>query len=147
LIHPEIAMSTRTTSAPISARVGEVLNRDPAAVRQRVEAMEALLEGLFVVPGTRFRVGLDALLGLVPVGGTVIAGAFGSWLAWEARNLGMPKSTFVRMAGNIAFDTALGAIPVLGTVYDFFFRSNTRNLKIIRRWLDEHHPLAVDPKE
>jgi Domain of unknown function (DUF4112) len=147
LIHPEIAMSTRSTSAPISARVGEVLNRDPAAVRQRVEAMEALLEGLFVVPGTRFRVGLDALLGLVPVGGTVIAGAFGSWLAWEARNLGMPKSTFVRMAGNIAFDTALGAIPVLGTVYDFFFRSNTRNLKIIRRWLDEHHPLAVDPKE
>jgi hypothetical protein len=57
----------------------------------------------------------------------------------------MPKSTFVRMVGNIAFDTALGAIPVLGTVSDFFFRSNTRNLKIIRKWLDEYHPAAVDP--
>ena len=138
-------MPTRTTSATVSAHMDKLLNRDLAAVRQRVEAMEALLEGLFVVPGTRFRVGLDALLGLVPVGGTVIAGAFGCWLAWEARNLGMPKTTFVRMVGNIAFDTALGAIPVLGTVSDFFFRSNTRNLKIIRKWLDEYHPAAVDP--
>jgi hypothetical protein len=112
----------------------------PAAVRRRVEAMERLLEGLFVIPGTNRRVGLDVLLDIIPVGGSVIAAVMGSWLAWEARNLGMPKHTYARMAGNIGFDALLGAIPFIGAVPDFFFRSNTRNLKIIKRWLDHHHP-------
>ena len=93
-----------------------------------------------VIPGTKQRVGLDVLLDLIPVGGSVIAAAMGSYLAWEARNLGMPKSTLVRMAGNIGFDALLGAIPFVGAVPDFFFRSNTRNLRIIKRHLDRHHP-------
>lgn len=113
---------------------------DPLAVRQRVEAMERLLEGLFVIPGTNRRVGLDVILDLLPFGGTVVAAAMGSWLAWEARSLGMPKSAMARMAGNIGFDALLGAIPFIGAVPDFFFRSNTRNLRIIKRHLDRHHP-------
>ena len=52
----------------------------------------------------------------------------------------MPKSTIVRMVGNIGFDALLGAIPLVGAVPDFFFRSNTRNLKIIKKHLDRHHP-------
>ncbi len=113
---------------------------DPAAVRRRIEAMERLLEGLFVIPGTNRRVGLDVLLDIIPVGGSVIAAVIGSWLAWEARNLGMPKHVYARMAGNIGIDALLGAIPWVGAIPDFFFRSNTRNLKIIKRWLDKHHP-------
>lgn len=113
---------------------------EPAAVRRRIEAMEKLLEGLFVVPGTRRRVGLDVILDVIPVGGSVIAAAMGSWMAWEARNLGMPKTAMLRMAGNIGFDALLGAIPFIGAVPDFFFRSNTRNLKIIKKYLDRHHP-------
>ncbi len=113
---------------------------DPASVRRRIAAMERLLEGLFVIPGTNQRVGLDVLFGLLPVGGSVIAAAMGSWIAWEARNLGMPKHAFVRMAGNIGVDALLGAIPLVGAIPDFFFRSNTRNLRIVKRWLDKHHP-------
>lgn len=113
---------------------------DPAAVRRRVEAMERLLEGLFVIPGTNRRVGLDVLLDIIPVGGSVIAAVMGSWLAWEARNLGMPKHVYARMAGNIGVDALLGAIPWVGAIPDFFFRSNTRNLKIIKKHLDRHHP-------
>ena len=113
---------------------------DAASVRLRVEAMEHLLEGLFVIPGTERRVGLDVILNLLPFGGSAIAAAMGSYLAWEARNLGMPKFTFVRMAGNIGVDLMFGAIPFLGAIPDFFFRSNTRNLKLIKRWLDKHHP-------
>jgi hypothetical protein len=64
----------------------------------------------------------------------------GAWMAWEANNLGMPKRHMVRMAGNIGVDTLLGAIPLVGVVPDLFFRSNTRNLKIIKKWLDKHHP-------
>jgi hypothetical protein len=113
---------------------------DPASVRRRIEAMEHLLEGLFVIPGTNRRVGLDVLLDIIPVGGSVIGAVMGSWLAWEARNLGMPNHVYVRMAGNIGVDALLGAIPWVGAIPDFFFRSNTRNLKIIKKHLDRHHP-------
>ncbi len=127
----------------INARAGEFAGTHPSAVRRRIEAMERLLEGMIVIPGTRQRVGLDVLLDLIPVGGSVIAAAMGSYLAWEARNLGMPKSAIVRMAGNIGFDALLGAIPLVGAVPDFFFRSNTRNLRIIKKHLDRHHPGTV----
>ena len=105
--------------------------------------MEALLEGLFVIPGTNRRVGLDVLLDLIPVVGTTIAAAIGSYLVWEARNLGMSKMQMARMFGNVGIDWALGMIPWVGAVPDFFFRSNTRNLRIIRRHLDRHHPGTV----
>jgi hypothetical protein len=120
-----------------------VTGRDPAAVRRRIEAMENLLEGLFTIPGTNQKIGLDVILDLVPVGGSVIAAVMGSWLAWEAKNLGMPKSAIVRMAGNIGFDALLGAIPWVGAIPDLFFRSNTRNIRIIKTHLDRHHPGTV----
>lgn len=114
---------------------------DPAAVRRRIEAMEQLLERSFVIPGINRPVGLDALAGLVPVLGDLVAAALGAYVVWEASNLGMPKWKLWRMAGNVAFDTALGAIPVAGDLFDVLFRSNTRNLRIVRRHLDKHHPL------
>ncbi len=135
--------SRRANPAPDFATLTRTIGlggNDPAAVRTRVEAMEHLLEGLFVIPGINRRVGLDVLLDIIPVGGSVIAALMGSYLAWEARNLGMPRHTYWRMAGNIGFDALLGAIPLIGAVPDFFFRSNTRNLKIIKRYLDRHHP-------
>ncbi len=119
------------------------VGRDPASVRRRLEAMEKLLEGLFTLPGTNRRFGLDVILDLIPVGGSLIAAAMGSWLAWEARNLGMPKTTLLRMGGNIGIDALLGAIPWIGAIPDFFFRSNTRNLRMIKRWLDKHHPATM----
>ena len=119
------------------------VGRDPAAVRRRIEAMEHLLEGLFVIPGTNRRVGLDVILDLLPIAGETIAAVMGGWLAWEARNLGMPKRTVVRMFGNVGVDWLLGLIPWVGAVPDFFFRSNTRNLRIVKRHLDKHHPGTV----
>lgn len=115
----------------------------PAAVRRRIEALEHLLEGLFTIPGTNRKMGLDVILSFIPVGGSAVAAAMGSYLAWEARNLGMPKSAFIRMAGNIGIDALLGAIPVIGVVPDFFFQSNTRNMKIIKKYLDKHHPSTM----
>lgn len=114
--------------------------RSPADVRRRIEAMEIALERAMVIPGTQYRIGLDSIIGLVPVVGDLIAAAMGSYIVWEARNLGMPKWKLARMAGNIAFDTAVGAVPVVGDALDFVFRSNSRNLKILRKHLDKHHP-------
>ena len=114
--------------------------RDPASVRRRVEAMEVLLERAFKVPGTNFRVGLDSVVGLVPVLGDVVTAAMGAWLIWEAKNLGMSKWHLARMTGNVGFDAAIGLIPFVGDAFDFLFKSNTRNLRIIKRWLDKNHP-------
>ena len=112
---------------------------DPASVRQRVEAMERILERLFIVPGINRPVGLDALIDLVPVVGDFAGAALGAYMVWEARNLGMSKWQMTRMAGNVGFDWLIGLIPFVGVIPDFLFRSNTRNLKIIKRHLDKHH--------
>jgi hypothetical protein len=116
------------------------MGSDPQSVRQRVEALEGVLERLFVIPGLNRPVGLDVLLDFIPGVGPTAAAALGAYLAWEARNLGMSKWQIGRMAGNVGVDWLLGLIPFVGAVPDFFFRSNTRNLKIIKRHLDRHHP-------
>ena len=116
------------------------LGNDPRSVRARIEALERVMERLFTIPGTNRKVGLDVMLDLIPVVGTTAAAVLGTYLAWEARNLGMSKTAVARMAGNIGFDWMLGLIPWVGAIPDLFFRSNTRNLRIIKRHLDKHHP-------
>ena len=116
------------------------LDRDPRAVRQRLEALEHLLESAFTIPGTRQKVGLDVVLDFVPVVGSIAGAALGSYFVWEARNLGMSKWSMARMGGNVGTDFLLGLIPWVGAIPDFFFRSNTRNMRIIKRHLDRHHP-------
>lgn len=119
---------------------GLPLGRDAASVRRRVEALEKILERSFTIPGTRQTVGLDAVIGLIPVGGDVIGAMMGLYMIWEARNIGMTKGAMLKMAGNVGFDWLIGLIPGIGDAADFFFRSNSRNLRIIRRHLDRHHP-------
>lgn len=116
------------------------LDRSPQAVRQRVEALEGVLERAFTLPGTQMKIGLDAIVGLVPVVGDWITGAMSAYLIWEARNLGMSKWQLARMSGNAVFDTAVGMIPFAGDLFDFAFKSNSRNLRLIKRHLDRHHP-------
>jgi hypothetical protein len=115
------------------------LPTDPQSVRQRVEAMEKLLERMIVIPGINKPVGLDVILDLVPVVGDIAAAALGAYIVWEARNIGMSRWQITRMAGNVGFDWLLGLIPWVGAIPDFFFRSNTRNLRMIKRHLDKHH--------
>ncbi|MXP40031.1 DUF4112 domain-containing protein [Altererythrobacter soli] len=116
------------------------IGNDPTEIRQRIETLEMLLERSFVIPGINRPVGLDSIAGLIPIVGDIVTAAMGAYIVWEANNLGIPKWKLWRMAGNIAFDTAVGAIPVAGDLFDFMFRSNSRNLKIIKRHLDKHHP-------
>ena len=116
------------------------LGTDPAAIRKRVEALEVILERSFVIPGINRHVGLDSIVGLVPVVGDIVTAAMGAYMVWEARNLGMSKFHLARMAGNVGIDALLGAVPLAGDVFDFFYRSNTKNLRIIRKHLDKHHP-------
>lgn len=129
-------MSDKRTSLP-------GLGNDPASVRQRVEALEKIMERLVVIPGTNRGIGIDVLLNLVPFAGSTAGALIGAYMAWEARNLGMSKWQMTRMAGNVGVDWALGLIPWIGAIPDFLFRSNTRNLRIIKRHLDKHHPASA----
>lgn len=131
---------TETTRMDEGPETVSYTGNDPVSVRYRIELMEKLLERTLTIPGTRQTVGFDALLGLIPVAGDVVAAAMGAYMIWEARNLNMPRSAMVRMAGNVGFDWLIGLIPGVGDAADFFFRSNTRNLRIIKRHLDKHHP-------
>lgn len=135
--------TTRITPDPLDKLVTSLTGRDVESVRKRIEAMEHLLEGLFRIPGTNQKVGLDVILDLIPFGGDAIGSLLGAWIVWEARNLGMSKMQIARMSGNVGVDFLLGLIPVVGAIPDFFFRSNTRNLKIIKRHLDKKHPASA----
>jgi hypothetical protein len=117
-------MSTLALTAP-----------NAAAARLRNARLEQLLEGMVRVPIIGRRIGLDALIGLVQGIGDAAAGALGLYLIWEARNLGASNAILLRMLANVGLDTALGSVPVVGDVFDVFFRSNTRNLKLIKRLL------------
>ncbi len=119
------------------------LGTDALSVRRRVETLERLLEGMIEVPGIRRKVGLDALLGLVPVAGDALAAVLGFYLVWEARNLRMSRWQLWRMAANVGVDTMVGAVPLVGDLFDFVYRSNTRNLKIIKKHLDKHYPASI----
>ena len=89
------------------------------------------------VPGTDFRIGIDPIVGLMPGVGDLLGGAASLYIILEAARTGAPTSVLVRMAANVAIDTLVGAIPVLGDVFDFGWKSNTRNARLLARHLEE----------
>ena len=97
----------------------------------RITLVAKLMDSAFLIPGLNRRVGLDAVLGLVPGVGDALSAALASYIIWEARQLGLPRWKIARMIGNVAVDTALGAIPLAGDVFDIFFKANERNMRII----------------
>lgn len=104
---------------------------------RRMEMMAKLLDNAFVIPGTNQRVGIDAIIGLVPGLGDIATTLLSSYVIWEARNLGVSRIAIGRMLTNLVIHASVGAIPVLGDVFDAFFRVNQRNMRIVRAQLDK----------
>jgi hypothetical protein len=98
-----------------------------------VEHVARLMDSQFRLPGTRFRFGLDPLLGLVPIVGDLSSTAVSVVLLLTMLHHGASGAVVLRMAFNILIDTVVGAIPVLGNVFDFTFKSNERNVALLRR--------------
>jgi len=105
------------------------------AVR-RMEMVAKLLDNAFVIPGTNQRVGIDAIIGLIPGFGDVATTILSSYVIWEARNLGVSRFATFRMLSNLAIHASVGAIPIAGDVFDAFFRVNQRNMRIVRAHLE-----------
>ena len=104
--------------------------------RARLEAIARLLDSRWRVPGTPIRFGADAVLNLLPGVGLLAAKGASAYLIWEARRLGVPFGTLLRMVGNVALDAAISAVPLAGWVGDVFWRANLRNVALLRGHLD-----------
>lgn len=105
--------------------------------RDRLIVLARLMDSAIEVPGIRRGVGLDALLGLVPVAGDAVSALIGLYSVIQARELGASRWLQARMVGNLFFDAAIGAVPIAGDVADIFFRAHRRNLRLLQRELKE----------
>jgi hypothetical protein len=105
--------------------------------RERMERVAFLLDDAFRFPGTERRVGLDALIGLVPGIGDAAGALLSSYFLYEGARLGVSIATLLRMTLNIGIETGVGLVPVLGDLFDFAFKANDRNARLIERFLDD----------
>lgn len=113
----------------------------------RLEQLAQRMDSLFNIPGTRIRVGLDSILGLVPGVGDALSAAPALYIVSQAHRMGVPTGTKLRMGGNIAIDAIIGAIPLIGDIFDVGYKGNLRNVALIRRHLERAHgplPSATD---
>jgi hypothetical protein len=126
-----------TATEPVRRVRGEVVGDARAdrfaAFERRFAAVSRIMDELVSIPGTSMRVGLDPIVGLVPVVGDAISGVVGFWLIAEATRFGVPRIVVGRMVANTLIDLVVGAIPVLGDLFDVVSRSNSRNLALFRR--------------
>ncbi len=93
--------------------------------------MSRLLDNAFTVPGTQYRFGLDALIGLVPGLGDAVSALFSGYLILQASRLGAPRSVVSRMIANVAIDTVVGWVPLLGDLFDVAWKSNLKNMALL----------------
>jgi hypothetical protein len=122
----------------MNGRIEHYSDADVEASVARLEALSQLMDSLFEVPGTRVRIGLDALLGLVPILGDLLSQVISSYIIWEARQLGVSRFTMARMIGNSMIDTVIGMIPFAGDAFDVVFRANLKNLALLKAHLERH---------
>lgn len=100
---------------------------------QRLRAIAWLLDNSIPLPGG-FRIGVDALIGLIPGLGDAAGALISAYIVNEARSLGAPRSVLLRMMGNVMIETVIGSIPVAGDLFDAAFKANSRNLALLARY-------------
>ncbi len=125
--------------APGSLAGIDAATRSPREAHQNLleelDSLSWLLDSRWRLPGTGFRFGVDALAGLVPGVGDVATGLVSAWLVWRAAKFDVPAHLLARMVGNVALDSLVGAIPLVGSLFDFAFKANRRNVALLRRHL------------
>ena len=104
---------------------------DRVARLRRIRRLAWLIDGAFGLPGTRFRFGLNSVIGLLPVGGDAVLGALSLYIVYEAAQMGLPRAKLARMVANVVVETVGGSVPVVGDLFDMALKANLRNIAII----------------
>jgi hypothetical protein len=113
---------------------------------KRLRQLSRLLDSAIVIPGTKQRIGLDPIIGLIPGGGDTISAALSGYIIIEAALMGLPREALVRMVMNLLIDTVVGSVPVLGDVFDVVSKANLRNMQIVESHVKAPQPSAKADK-
>jgi hypothetical protein len=124
----------RTSSNTTAAEVGTL----PSHRVGRLRRLSYLLDNSIPIPGTSFRIGWDSIIGLIPGVGDLVGGAFSLYIILESARLGAPRGLLARMGWNVAIDVLVGAVPLLGDLFDAGWKANVRNLALLERQV--HRP-------
>ena len=131
-------MGSRIIDVDEKGNVQSVVDAGVSETRRRLGYVAWLLDSSIPVPGTRFTIGLDALIGLFPFIGDLVGVVLSSYILSEASRLGAPKSVLMRMTLNIGVEGVVGIVPFAGDLFDAAFKANQRNVKLLNEWFD--HP-------
>ena len=123
------------TTASFNERFRERLPLDDAARLAQLRQLAWLIDAAFVLPGTRFRFGLNSVIGLLPVGGDAVLGLISLYIVYQGARLGLPRLLVARMIGNVVLEVVGGSVPVLGDLFDVALKANLRNISIIEGYL------------
>jgi hypothetical protein len=129
-----------TRTGPFDSFLSQGQSR--AARIARLDALANLFDTALIIPGTNIRFGIDALIGLLPGIGDTITTLTSLYIVHEAHQLGAPKHLIARMLGNVALDGVVGAVPIVGDAFDVFWRSNRRNMTLLKDYLRSQGDLA-----
>ncbi len=98
---------------------------------KRMRQLSQLLDGAIVIPGTKQRIGIDPILGLIPGGGDTVSAALSGYIIVEAARMGLPRKALMQMVMNLVIDTVVGSVPVVGDIFDVVSKANFRNMQIV----------------
>ncbi|MEG4105599.1 DUF4112 domain-containing protein [Microcoleus sp. S13_C5] len=116
-------------------------NIERLATLNRIRKLSRLMDTAIGIPGTKFRIGLDPIIGLVPGAGDIVDTAFSAYLIYLATRFNIPQKTLGKMIYNIGLEAVVGSVPLVGDIFDAFYKSNMRNLALL-----EEHLEAVEPE-
>lgn len=134
----------------------EALEQADEAALRRIRTVAGIMDDAVRVPGTNYTIGLDPIVGVLPGGGDLVAAGVSLYIVAEAAYLGVPFSTVVKMLGTVGLDFAAGSVPLVGTVFDMFWKANTRNVATIEEYLERRgsdgdtrgkEPISIDVSE
>ncbi|MGL5942206.1 MAG: DUF4112 domain-containing protein [Waterburya sp.] len=115
------------TSIPSSQQIARI---------NKLRRLSRLLDNAIPIPGTKFRFGLDPILGLLPGGGDTLTGGLSAYIVIEAARMGLPREILWQMVVNIILDSLAGTIPVIGDLFDLGWKSNVRNIALLEKHLE-----------
>lgn len=127
---------------PIQNSSTNTANKSQAASLRRLRKISHLLDNAIPIPGTKYRIGLDPILGLIPGGGDLIGSVFAGYVVFKAAQMGAPQETLVQMVANIIFDTVAGTVPVAGDLLDVGWKANVKNIELLDAHLGSPEPVG-----